>query len=370
MTALRGTVVTPVATLSDGVVVIDGDRIAAVLPADHYTGPAPEQVPVILPGLVDVHCHGGGGGSFTSGDPEQVAIASEHHRACGTTTLVGSTVSDSPEVLLTVVSTLADACEQGLLDAIHLEGPFLAGTRCGAQDPRHLRDPDPALADELLAAGRGHVRMMTIAPELPGAALLAATLRGHGVVPAVGHTNASAAQVAAFLSAGGHVTHLFNGMAPMHHREPGAAGGALESPATLEVIADGAHLADETVRWLMATAGPGRLVFVTDAMAAAGMPDGHWTLGPQDVVTREGVARIAGDGSLAGGTTRLSDVLRRQVQGGIPLHDATTAAATTPARALGFATRGRIEIGTRADLLITSADLDIVRVMRAGRWVP
>lgn len=369
MIALRGMLVTPGATLTDGVVVIDGEWIAAVHPAAEHDGPAPEQVPVVVPGMVDVHCHGGAGGSFTSGDPGQVDLAIQHHRAHGTTTLVGSTVSDSAERLLAVVATLADACERGELEAIHLEGPFLASSRCGAQDPLHLRDPDPVLTLELLAAGRGHVRMMTLAPELPGAVALAAILREQGVLPSVGHTGASAREVSSFLAAGGHVTHLFNGMAPMHHREPGAAGGALESPATLEVIADGVHVADETILWLMATAGPQRLVFVTDAMAAAGMPDGTYALGPQQVVTRDGVARIAGEGSLAGGTAHLSDILRRQVTAGVLLQDAVTSAALTPARALGFTDRGRIEAGARADLLVTDADLVLERVMRAGRWV-
>src|SRR5690606_17396886 len=167
------------------------------------------------------------GASFTSGSPDEARAAARHHRGRGTTTLVGSTVSDGPDRLLEVVGVLAALVDEGLLAGIHLEGPFLSSVRCGAQDPRHLRTPDEQLTRELLAAGRGHVRIVTIAPELPGAADLAALLREQGVLPAAGHTDADAAVVREFLGAGGHVTHLFNGMPPFHHRAAGPAGAAL-----------------------------------------------------------------------------------------------------------------------------------------------
>jgi len=366
--AIRGRVVSQRAVIEDGVVAGENGRLTWVGAASEYVGPV-TQVPLVLPGLVDLHCHGGGGASFTSGDPEQIVVAAEHHLGRGTTSLVGSTVADAPERLLAITALLADACDRGDLAGIHLEGPFLSAARCGAQDPRHLRDPDLTLAAELLAAGRGHVRMVTLAPELTGASALAELLRSRGVVPAAGHTAADAATTLAFLAAGGHVTHLFNGMPPLHHREPGPAGGALASTATLELIADGTHLADETVAWLVATVGIERLVFVSDAMAAAGMPDGDYVLGPQRVRVRNGVARLAEGDSIAGGTSRLADIVARQVRAGVPLVEAVAAATRVPAHVLGLADRGSLVAGARADLLITDDRLAPLQVMRAGEWV-
>lgn len=367
MIALRGLVVLPGDVLEDGVVVVDGDRIERVCRAAEHDGPVTD-VEYVLPGLVDIHCHGGGGASFTTGDPEQVHVAAMHHLRNGTTTLVGSTVTDTPARLLEVIGVLADACDAGELAAIHLEGPFLAENRCGAQDPALLRDPDPALTDELLAAGRGHVGMMTLAPELPGAADLAAALRDRDVVPAVGHTDASAELVADFLAAGGHVTHMFNGMAPMTHRAPGPVAGALAAPATYELIADGAHLADATVAWVLALAGD-RVAFVSDAMAAAGMADGDYTLGPQRVVVRDGVARLADGDSIAGGTARLADIVRRHHLAGIAPPVCVRAATLTPSGVLGLSDRGVLAEGARADIVVADEELRPARVLRAGRWV-
>ncbi len=283
MSLLRGRVITPSEDLRDAVVEVAGDRITAVRPP--VDGDPSAQDEVILPGLVDLHCHGGGGGSFTSGDAEAARTAADHHLRHGTTTLVGSAVTDDPQRMLSVIGVLADAVDAGALAAIHIEGPFLAAARCGAQDPAHLRDPDLALAAELIAAGRGHVRMMTVAPELPGAAELAELLTEHGVTVAVGHTDAAATTVERFLhsTSPSVVTHLFNGMAPVHHREPGAVLGSLAAAAAgdamVELIADGVHLADDTVAAVMALIGD-RVVLITDAMAAAGMGDGDYQLGP------------------------------------------------------------------------------------------
>ena len=176
--------ITPGEDLPDAVVEVADGRIVAVRPP--LDGDPAAEARILLPGLVDLHCHGGGGGSFTSGDAEATRIAADHHLRHGTTTLVGSAVTDDPQRMLAVIGVLADAVDDGALAAIHLEGPFLSAARCGAQDPAHLRDPDLALAAELIAAGRGHVRMMTVAPELPGAVELAELLTEHGVTVAAG----------------------------------------------------------------------------------------------------------------------------------------------------------------------------------------
>lgn len=368
---LRGRVITPTEDLRDAVVEVADGRIASVRePADG--DPAAEHR-ILLPGLVDLHCHGGGGGSFTSADAEAIRTAADHHLRHGTTTLLGSAVTDEPQRMLAVIGSLADAVDDGALAGIHLEGPFLSAARCGAQDPAQLRDPDLPLAAELIAAGRGHVRVMTVAPELPGALALAELLTGRGVTVAVGHTDADATTVQRFLHAASPsvVTHLFNGMAPIHHRQPGAVLGALAAAAAgdavLELIADGVHLADETVAAVLALVGE-RVVLVTDAMAAAGMADGDYQLGPQAVEVRDGVARLAGGGSIAGGTARLLDVVRRQVETGLDPVKVVAAASFRPAAVLGRPDVG-LAVGNPADLIVADSDWLPRHVMRAGAWV-
>lgn len=376
-----GRVVTSEGVIPDGYVEVGGDRITAVGSASSYAGEAdfPEPAGTLLPGLVDIHCHGGGGAAVTSGEIAQVEAFARHHRSSGTTSLVASTVTDTPERMLAMVHAAAVVADAGEVEAVHLEGPFLAATRCGAQDPRHLRLPDLGLARELVAAGGGHVRVMTVAPELPGAEKLMDLLDDLGVVPAVGHTDGDAAVVTRALSRErpGLVTHLFNGMPPLHHRAPGPVGASLGAAARgetrVELIGDGVHVADETVRMVFDLLGPDRVVLVTDAMAAAGMPDGDYQLGPQAVAVRAGVARLQGPGeqSIAGGTARLLEVVRRCVHhAGVDLLDAVTAASATPAAAIGLGDEtGELAAGRRADLLVVDDSLRLERVMRRGQWV-
>ena len=376
MTTLRGRVVTPDGLLPDAVVEVEGDRITAVRGArpDDTVEPSDD---LLLPGLVDVHCHGGGGAAFTVPDRAEVATAAAHHLGQGTTSLVASAVTDDPERMLAVVATLADAVEAGEVAAIHLEGPFLSAARCGAQDPTRMLPPDLGLAAALLEAGRGHVRVMTIAPELPGADDLADLLAERGVQVAVGHTDATATATERFLRdrAPALVTHLFNGMAPLHHRAPSAAPGALAAAsrgaATVELIADGVHLSDETVAGVFALLGGPRVVLVSDAMAAAGLGDGEHQLGPLATRVTDGVARLVDGGSIAGGTSRLLDVVGRQVAAGLDPVEVVASASHRPAALLGIDGEvGAIGPGLRADLVVLDPDWRLRRVMRAGGWVP
>lgn len=368
MTMLRGRLVTP---SYDGPaeVQIEGDRIAAVSELD-----AGSFEDVILAGLVDVHCHGGGGASFTSGSAEEARTAATHHLQHGTTTLLGSLVTDTADRMLHGVELLADLVEEGLLAGIHLEGPFLSPERCGAQDPRHLLDPDAALTARLLEAGRGHVRVVTIAAELPGATEVAAQVAATGAVTAFGHTAAAFPIARTFLGAPGTtlVTHLFNGMPGMHHREPGPVGAALDAAhagdAVVELIADGVHLADETVKLMFGLLGADAIALVTDAMAAAGMSDGRYQLGPQAVVVVDGVARLERNGSIAGGTARLVDVVGRLTRLGLAASDVVRAATRSPALAAGL-DAPLLRAGDRADLVVADAHLRPRRVMKSGRWV-
>lgn len=375
-------------------ITVAGDRISAVtwLPGGHET--ASGERPRLLPGLIDLHCHGGGGASFTSGDPDQITAAARHHHARGTTSLLASAVTDTPERLLQVLDALADAADAGVIDGIHLEGPFLAAARCGAQDPRHMLTPEPALMTRLIEAARGHLRVMTMAPELPGAAEVTALARAAGVVVAAGHTEASTSVIREHLrGAPSLVTHLFNGMAPIHHRDPGPALGALVEAAAgetvVELIADGAHLDDQTVLSVLDLVGPDNVALVTDAMAAAGMPDGDYQLGPLPVRVQDGVARLADGSSLAGGTAHALDLLARLVRSGESLARALPTVTTTPARLMGWLDRGRFEVDGRADLIVLDdarapgsqpdgvqpdraqpdGDWRAGRVMHQGRWL-
>jgi len=280
---------------------------------------------VALPGFVDMHAHGGGGASFTAGPTDEARRAAEFHRGHGSTTLVASLVTAPAAELEARAAMLAGLAGEGVIAGLHLEGPFLSAARCGAQDPRHLIAPDPAVFERVRAAAGGHhLRVITLAPELPGAARLTEAAARAGVRVAIGHTDATAGFTSAAVDAGAaHATHLFNGMRPLHHREPGAAGALLDrDEVTCEVIADGVHLHDTMVRLAARALGPGRLVLVTDAMAAAGMPDGSYRLGPMPVTVAGGVARLAGGtgaaGVLAGSTATMAGIVRHAVAAGLP----------------------------------------------------
>lgn len=377
---LRGTVVTPSGAIDDGVVVLADGLIAEVGPASAFpsaTLPAASDR-VYLPGMIDVHCHGGGGFGFPDSDAAGARAAAAHHLGRGTTTLLASLVSAAAEKLLERIATLAPLVDDGTVAGLHLEGPFLAQEVCGAQDPRYIVDGDPALLATLLDAAGGRIRSMTVAAETAHFPVLARQLSDAGAVVSVGHTAGDYDTVVAGLTAPTgpvSITHLFNGMHPMHHRHPGAVGAALkvagEGRAVAEIIGDGVHLAAGTVAMVFATVGPDHIALVSDAMQAAGMPDGEYTLGPLDVTVGGGVARLTTPdgtpGAIAGGTSSVLDVVVRAIRhSGVPLADATRAGATTPARLLGLKDRGELSAGLRADVLELSADLELLRVIRGG----
>lgn len=315
---------------------------------------------LLVPGFVDVHAHGGGGTAFDGGDRRDVSTATATHRAHGTTTMVASVVTAGIDDLARSCAALADATEAGLIAGLHLEGPWLSPARAGAHTPGLLRAPTAADVGRLLEASRGHLRMVTIAPELPGALEAIATLAAAGVTVALGHTEATYDQTRAALDAGvTAATHLFNAMRPLHHREPGPVAALLEGAAYVELVADGVHLHPAMIRLAWR---PGRTVLVTDAMAAAGMPDGDYALGGLPVRVEAGVARLA-SGAIAGSTATLSRAVRVAVGAGIPLADALTAATATPAAMVGLGDIGRLVPGARADLLALDADLGAPRLV-------
>jgi N-acetylglucosamine-6-phosphate deacetylase len=362
---IGGRIVRPGAVIP-GHVEIDGPTIIDVA-AGNRTGDD-----IIVPGFVDLHCHGGGGHTFTTGDAADARAAAAFHLGHGTTTMLASLVSSPFELMRDATRAYLPLVKDRTIAGVHYEGPYLSDARCGAQNPEFLRDPSIEELTELIKAGDGRaVRMVTIAPELPGAAEAIAFLREHGVLAAVGHTDATYAQTEAGIAAGATVgTHLFNGMRPPHHREPGPVIGLLDSIAVCELIADNIHLHPGMLAFAARSAGPDRAALITDAMDATGMPDGTYDLGGQEVIVADRVARLARNGSIAGSTLTMDTALRNAVAAGIPLENAAAMASTTPARALGLDDElGALEAGLRADLVVLDPDLNVKRVMRAGTWV-
>ncbi|KAB7745398.1 N-acetylglucosamine-6-phosphate deacetylase [Nostocoides sp. F2B08] len=371
-----GSLLTGTASLGAGWVEVAGDRVVAL-----GSGLAPGPVDLdlssatITPGFVDMHVHGGGGGAFPEATASAVAAAVGLHRRHGTTAMMASLVSEHPATLLHQVTTLADHVESGDLLGIHLEGPWLSPQRGGAHESSALRGPTPDEVETLLAAARGTIRMVTIAPELPGAMDAIRRLCDAGVVVAIGHTDATYDQARAAIDAGATVaTHLFNAMRPVHHREPGPVVAALEDPrVTVELITDGVHLHPALHRLVTAEVGVDRVALVTDAMAAAGMADGAYTLGSLNVEVVDGVARLAGRDTIAGSTATMALLVAQAVHNSRAeradaMLTAVRQVTVNPLRALGLPAPGLAE-GAPADLVVLSPDLDVVGVMRQGTWL-
>ena len=364
--------------LDDAVLVIAGGEIIGIESADSHppTFQVAEEIDGwVVPGFVDTHGHGGGGATYATTDPGEARRARQFHREHGTTTAIASLVTAELDVLAAQIATLKPLVDAGEFAGIHLEGPFLSAERKGAHDQALLRDPDPATIRGLVEQSRGTVSMVTLAPELAGGLASIEALADAGVVAAIGHTDADDATAAAALDAGATVvTHLFNAMPPIHHREPGPIPRLLaDDRCEIELIADGFHLHPQVIELAVAAAGVDRVALVTDAMAAAGMPDGDFVLGALQVAVRDGQARlVASDGtlgSIAGSTLTMAAAFERMVSWGYSIEQVAAMAATTPARWHGLDTVGELAPGCRADLCVVDDHGQLLRVMQAGSWV-
>lgn len=370
-----GRVVTPDGVRSDVAVCVAAGTITAVGPARDTA-----EVPVLdlegawlVPGYVDLHMHGGGGHSV-SDSPEGMEAAVAFHRSRGTTATLVSLMTAPVSALAEQLGWAAELTRRGptprgnVLGA-HLEGPFLSPRRCGAQNEAHMIAPDRAVLDRLVAAADGTLRMVTLAPELDGALALIPPLAQSGVVVGLGHSDATYAQATAAIRAGArHATHVFNGMPPLHHREPGIVGAVLEAGLSAELINDGRHLHPAVVRLVAALSECP--VLITDAIDATGVGDGIFVLGGQEVEVRDGEARLLRNQSLAGSTLTMDEAVRRAViDCGLGLEAASAAASGNPARVLGLQSRiGSVAAGRQADLVVLDDDLHVRAVMAAGQW--
>lgn len=335
----------------------------------------------VLPGFVDLHVHGGGGHTVTGGDVKAAQQVAEFHLRHGTTSMLASLVTAPVDHMKAATSALGEWIESHpatdryprTVVGLHLEGPFLSPSWCGAQDPVRMIEPDSRLLAELVHAGRGTLRVVTLAPERPGALDVIGQLAANGIVAAVGHTDATYAQTLEAFSAGAAlVTHLCNAMRPAHHREPGVMGAAFDSNAvTCEAIFDGAHLHPAMARVIVRNQSPNEVALVTDAIEAAGAGDGRYDLGGRAVEVSGGVARLADSGVLAGSTLTMDAALRHAVtEVGLSVIDASRMASLVPARVLGLDRQlGSLETGKRADLVVLDEALSVFAVAVGGRVV-
>jgi len=368
-------------------VVFDGDRITATGDGTGwaaYAGRGADVVDaagaVLTPGFIDLHAHGGGGFSFddaASGDGSADAIwrALAAHRAHGTTRSVLSLVANPVAALERSLAAIADLAERDpLVLGSHLEGPFLAPGRRGAHNPDFLISPSPSVTGRLAAAARGTLRQVTIAPELPGALDATAALAEAGVVVAVGHTEADEELAQAAFDRGARLlTHAFNAMPGIGHRNPGPVVAAIrDERVTAELILDAVHVHPDVAR-LLIDAAAGRVALITDAMAAAGSADGSYRLGSLDVAVVDGVARLAGPGratgAIAGSTLTQDQALRVATSRcGMSLRAAVTALTWVPARVLGIDHwLGRLAPGYAADAVLLNGACEVRAAWGAGQ---
>lgn len=367
-------VITPLETLERGWVEIEGDRIVGVgtarAPTCRTSIVADLDGRFLAPGFIDLHAHGGDGAAMGTGDPEAIEHALRFHLGHGTTGMLASLAAAPLNDLHVAVAAIADvtASSGGRLLGSHLEGPFLSHERRGAQDEASLLAPSQRILQSLIAAGRGTVRMVTLAPELPGALELIALANESNVVVAFGHTAATYEATIAAIAAGASVaTHLFNGMSPLHHREPGAVGAALDRREVVcEVIADLVHLHPAVIRAIFRIKGAASVALVTDAVAVAGIGAGDHVIGHVEATVSGGTVTRS-SGSLAGSSLTMSAAVSGAVRVGVSLHDAVQAATATPARVLGIQDEvGTIEVGKRADLVALGDDGSVEGVISSG----
>ncbi|MBE3563867.1 MAG: N-acetylglucosamine-6-phosphate deacetylase [Hydrogenibacillus schlegelii] len=371
---------------------------------------------VAIPGMIDLHVHGADGADVMDGTPEALRTIARALLREGTTAFCATTMSASEERLIRALRNVAaffdaasasaasanfapDAAEVGgrtpdagrqadgrrfpsepegdfeapgaALLGVHLEGPFLHPARAGAQPVEALRAPSLAAFRRLNEAAGGRIRLITLAPELPGALELIPELVREGVVVSVGHTDADYETVAAAADRGArHVTHVFNAMRPLHHRAPGALGAALvDDRLTVELIADGVHVHPALFRLVFRAKGTEQVVLITDGIRAKGRPDGVYELGGREVTVRCGRATLS-DGTLAGSVLRMNEALKHLVNAGIPLAAAVRAATLNPARALGLdGERGALLPGRLADVVLLDASFAVRMVWVRGRLV-
>ena len=302
---------------------------------------------ILIPGFVDIHCHGGGGKYFASLTDSEIAQVIATHRAGGTVAGLASLVTEPIPNLIAQIKRLVPFAQRNEIAGIHLEGPYLSHARCGAHDPNLLRTPTIPEVQSLLDAGQGFIKMITIAPELDGALEVIEYLSKSGVIAAIGHSQSDAATAQKAIDRGASVVTHFNNAMPKVVDGPGTMNSAVlnELRASLEIILDGEHITTSIVREIF-EAAPNRIVMITDAMSAAGSTDGTYQIANLEVSVKDGIARLTSNGTLAGSTLTMAKAFNHALNEiGISITEAVHAASTLPALILGRSDLGEIAVG-------------------------
>jgi N-acetylglucosamine-6-phosphate deacetylase len=378
---IHGRIYTPETELTDGTLLVQGGKILSLGNSSDLDIPASaEQVDcrekIVVPGFIDLHVHGGGGFDFN--DAGELTGAARYHALHGTTSLLPTICPQEKDNLKETLSLLAQGyprVKEGPFPKIlglHLEGPFLNPKCRGAFHSDDLILPGPGEIQEFQNLAAGTIRLMTFAPEIEGGADQIPDMIDAGIIPALGHSAATFEEAQAAFSAGvRHVTHLFNAMQRFHHREPGCAAAALLDPiVTVEVIADGHHLHDATLKMVHRLKGPERMVLVSDAVSLSGKEGGECRLGGEQITVREGCA-VNEAGCLSGSLITLSDAVKHLVEKvKIPLPEALRMVTLTPARLLGISEmKGTFQSGSDADILVLSSSLAVEKVFIGGQEI-
>ncbi len=381
-------ILTPLEEISGGAILIEDGKIAAVGGRDALEAPRGAREirargMTAVPGFVDVHIHGAGGHDVMETEPGALAAVAQQVARHGTTALVATTVTASAGATARSLEGIArfvrgqNAARSAGNPAaaeilgIHLEGPFLSAAQRGVHPQEWLVSPSNEALRQFLAAADGFAKILTLAPELPGALECIEAARAAGLIVAVGHTDATYAEAEAAITCGArHAVHIFNAMRPFAHRETGVLGAALtDSRMTAEVIADGVHVDAPAIRLLLAAKGFENVLLVSDGIAATGMPDGNYRLGSIEVTVMGGVCRNS-EGRLAGSTLTLDRAVRNLVALGTPLGAAVRMATLNPARLLGLETqKGVIAPGADADIVLLDSGLNVTDVMARGEEI-
>jgi N-acetylglucosamine-6-phosphate deacetylase len=375
-----GSVLTPFEMFSPGRVVIRGDRVESVgvpsdirIPgnADHFEAAHL----TLVPGFIEPHIHGCAGFDVMDATESSMGVIAKALARYGTTSFLATTVSAPVDILSSAVERLAALIQTRFVGAkpigIHLEGPFLSVQKRGTHQSAHVRLPDSALLSNWLDRSNGTIRLLTMAPELEGAAATSDLARRRSVIVAMGHSDASSAEASAAADKGTrYAVHTFNAMRPFTHRDPGIVGTVLADDRIFaEIIADGIHVAPEAVRVFAKAKGPSRILLATDATSATGMPDGEYALGANQVQVLRGVCRDK-EGRLAGSTLTQDRALRNLLTWtGLRLSDALLSLTANPAEALSLEGRGRIAPGALADLTLLDTNLEVARTYVGGALV-
>lgn len=381
---INAQIVTPNGVRSDGWLVVNGGIIVEVGHCTDSVRNNPNHTNMetidanggwLIPGFIDVHVHGGAGYDFMDANEEGLRTLTKFHAAHGTTSILATTLTASRDELTAVLerisSFMSNPMPYSQVIGVHFEGPFISLKWKGAQNPAYILPPQVEWLEEWVKLYPGIIKIQTLAPESGGALAYIETLARNGIVPSCGHTDATYDQLIKAADSGlRHAVHTYNAMKVFHHREPGTVGAVLtDDRIAAEVIADGHHVHPAGIKLLLSAKGKDNVIIITDAMAAAGMPDGDYTLGGLPVKMSGGVARLIDTGSLAGSTLTMISAVQYMVREiGIPLEDASRMASANPARQLGIdGVTGALEAGKAADILLLDASMDIQKVWIRGQ---